>query len=337
MLLIKEIDSIDSKKMHQIYDEWPLIAKSSFSKNFDDMNLEKPNHIIFAGMGGSGIVGDMFASILSLEKIHVEVVKGYKLPNTVTPESLVITISSSGNTEETLSILTQTRERNCKTISFANGGRIQDYCKLHNLNFIKVDFFHSPRASLTAILYSMLKVLRGIIPFDENEILQSIEDLDKTREIISSNNLTDSNIALNLASWINGIPLIYYPWGLKAAAVRFKNSLQENAKIHAMTENIIETSHNGIISWESKTSVQPIFIIGEDDHDKTRQRWGIFREFFSENHIDKFEIYSIRGTILSKLINLIYVLDYATIYKSVLEKIDPSPIAGIDYIKSHLR
>jgi len=52
------------------------------------------------------------------------------------------------------------------------------------------------------------------------------------------------------------IPLIYYPYGLQAAAIRFKNSLQENSKIHVISEDVIETCHNGIVSWESKSNVK---------------------------------------------------------------------------------
>lgn len=337
MLLINELDSVDSKKMYQIYDRWPSIAEKAFRKDYDIIDFKKPKHIIFAGMGGSGIVGDIFSSILSSEKIHVEIVKGYKLPNTATKDSLVVTISSSGNTNETLSVLSQAINARCKSISFCGGGKIQKFCEEKQSDFIKVDYFHSPRASLTTLMYSMLKIMINILPINENEIKQSIEDLKRTNKSISSRNLTDSNIALKLANWIYGIPLIYYPWGLEAAAIRFKNSLQENTKMHAMAENVIETSHNGIVAWESKTSVQPIFITGKDDHEHTKERWSILRKFFNEKQIDFFEISSIEGTILSKLINLVYTLDYCTIYKSVIDGIDPSPINGIDYIKSHLK
>ena len=41
----------------------------------------------------------------------------------------------------------------------------------------------------------------------------------------------------------------FAPAGLQAAAIRFKNSFQENAKSHAITEDIIEACHNGIASW----------------------------------------------------------------------------------------
>ena len=141
---------------------------------------------------------------------------------------------------------------------------------------------------------------------------------------------------MSLANWISEIPLIYYPWGLQAAAIRFKNSLQENAKMHAMTEDIIEACHNGIVSWENKSNVKPILIQGKDDYVKTQIRWKIVKEFFNERKIEYHEINSEEGSILSKLINLIYVLDYSTIYRAVMSKIDPSPVVPIDFIKEKL-
>ena len=158
----------------------------------------------------------------------------------------------------------------------------------------------------------------------------------KLREIISSNNLTEKNTSLNLAKWVNGIPLIYYPHGLQAAAVRFKNSLQENCKIHSITEDVVEACHNGIVAWEKSSNVQPILIEGKEDFIKTKERWQILKEYFEKNKIDYKEIFSIEGNILSKLINLIYLLDYATIYHAVILNINPSPVKSIDFIKSKL-
>ena len=157
-----------------------------------------------------------------------------------------------------------------------------------------------------------------------------------TQKLISSSNLGDNNPSLNLAEWINGIPLIYYPWGLQAAAIRFKASLQENAKTHAIAEDVIEACHNGIVSWERKSEVKPILIQGQDDYIKTKERWSIVKEYLQENKIDYKEIISVKGSILTKLISLIYQLDFATIYKAVLNGTNPSPIKPVDYIKSKL-
>ncbi|MGI0061364.1 MAG: SIS domain-containing protein, partial [Nitrosotalea sp.] len=136
-----------------------------------------------------------------------------------------------------------------------------------------------------------------------------------------------------LAEWISGVPAIYYPFGLQAAAVRFKNSLQENSKIHAMMEDVVEACHNDIVSWEKKSNVQPILLQGADDYIKTKQRWKILKKYFELNKIDYREVHSVNGSIISKLINLIYLLDYSTIYLAALSKTDPSPTKSIDFIK----
>ena len=129
---------------------------------------------------------------------------------------------------------------------------------------------------------------------------------------------------------------IYYPAGFQSAAIRYKNSLQENAKTHAITEDVIESCHNGIVSWEKKSSVKPVLIQGKDDHYKTSERWEILKEFFQTEGIDFKVVKSLDGSILTKITNLVYLLDYSTIYFSTLNHIDPSPTNSIDFIKSKL-
>jgi len=210
------------------------------------------------------------------------------------------------------------------------------FCHEKNINYRNIPMKHSPRASFTTFLFSMLKILESVIPIKKIDVIESLEKLEILKKEISSNNLTENNPSLLLANWISDIPLIYYPWGLQSAAIRFKNSLQENAKIHAITEDVIEACHNGIVSWEKPSTVQPILIQGEEDYIKTKERWRILKEFFKENEIEFHEIKSIQGNILSKLINLIYLLDYTTIYRAVMSEIDPTPVTAIDYVKERL-
>ena len=103
-----------------------------------------------------------------------------------------------------------------------------------------------------------------------------------------------------------------------------------------MIEDVIESSHNGIVSWEKKSTVKPVLIQGQDDHMKTTERFNILKEFFELNHINYKIVNSIEGNILSKITNLVYLLDYSTIYASVLSNTDPSPVNSIDFIKKKL-
>lgn len=336
LLDISLLNKYDTEKMYKVYDMWPEIAQKSYESEDESIDFGEVDQIIFAGMGGSGAIGDVFSSILSKTKIHVSTVKGYRLPKTVDGNSLVVTTSVSGYTSETLSILEKSKKIPTKIVAFSSGGKIDEYCKNNKVKFRKILVHHSPRASFTAVFYSMLKVLEPILPVEKSDVLQSINELMKLRELISPSNLTETNVALTLAEWISGIPLIYYPWGLQSAAIRFKNSLQENAKTHVMVEEMLEACHNNIVSWERKSDVHPILIEGADDHIKTKERWKILKEYFNDNNIDFREVYSVKGNIISKLIHLIYLLDYTSIFRAVLSHVDPSPVSSIEYIKKKL-
>lgn len=337
MFDLRTLQKYDANKMYKIYDKWPEISKESYEIKHGQIDFKNINNIVFAGMGGSGTIGDILSSILSKSKIHVQVVKGYVLPKTIDSNTLVAAISVSGNTLETLSVLKSAKKNQAKIITFSSGGKMLAFCKNNKIEHRNISQIHSPRASLTTFLYSILKVLEPVLPIEKYEIMESIKHLERLRKIISSSNLASSNTSISLAEYITDIPLIYYPYGLQAAAIRFKNSLQENAKVHAIAEDVIESSHNGIVAWEKPSKIKPILVQGQDDHVNTKERWKILREYFEENNIDYKEVHSIKGGIFSKIINLIYLLDYTTIYLAVLSKTNPSPVRSIDFIKNKLK
>ena len=329
----QDLEKIDSKNMHKIYEDWPNISRTYFEKDFEKIKVSNINHIVFVGMGGSGALGDIFSAILSKTNMHIGVVKGYNLPKTVNENTLVVTISISGNTDETNTVLKNASKLNCKLIAFSSGGKMEQFCKDNNIEFRKIDKFHSPRASFTSFLFSILNILSPIIPIQEKDVQDTLKKLEEVKKQISKEDLSENNIAISLAKWISNIPLIYFPWGLESVAIRFKNSLQENSKIHVIIEDVVESCHNGIVAWERKSNVQPIMIRGIDDHFKTKEKYEILKEYFHQNKIEYKQVFSVEGSILTKIINLVYFLDYVTIYKAILDGIDPSPVETIDYIK----
>lgn len=336
MLTREILEKYDLSGMYKIYDMWPEISHKAYESDLEPIHFDNIDHIVFAGMGGSGAIGDLFSSILSKSDIHVSLVKGYLLPKTVDKNTLVIATSISGNTEETMTVLDSTKKLDCNSIAFFSGGKMEEFCNKNKIHFRKIKQTHSPRSSFCAFTYSILKTLNSMLPIKKNDILESITELDKIKKQISSHDLSDSNPAIHLASWISGIPLIYYPHGLQPVATRFKSSLQENVKTHAIIEDIVEACHNGIVSWERPSSVQPILLRGNDDYIKTKERFDIVREYFIENNIDFREVSSVPGNILTKIMSLIYLLDYTSIYRAILSKTDPSPVHSIDYIKKRI-
>ena len=334
---ISDIQRYDSKKMYEAYEKWPEISQENyFSRDLQKIQFKNIDHIVFAGVGGSGTIGDVVSSILSKNDIHVNVVKGYLLPKTVDSNTLIVTTSVSGNSKEALTVLQNAKKSKGKFVAFSSGGKMKKYSIKNKIPYYEIPEIHSPRASFTSYLYSILNVLEDIIPIKKHNVKESISMLMETRKKISSTNLTNSNSALSLAKCISCFPIIYYPWGLHSAAIRFKNSLQENAKIHVFSEDIIESSHNGIVAWEKRSKIKPVLIVGRDDYIKTKERWKVVKEFFELNKIQYNEVRSTNGNILTKLVNLIYLLDYTSIYMAVLSKTDPTPVKPIEFIKSRI-
>ena len=336
MLDYSQIEKYDPSGMHKIYDQWPQIAQDAYESNLEPVDFKNIDHIVFAGMGGSGTIGDLFASILSKTNIHVSLVKGYLLPKTVDKNTLIVTTSVSGNTIETLTVLDSAKKLDCNIVAFSSGGKMEKYCSKNKINFQKIDLIHSPRSSFLKFSFSILNILNSILPMEKNHVVETINELTKLRNNINSKNLSDSNPALGLANFISGIPLIYYPYGLQSSAIRFKSSMQENAKTHAIIEDVVEASHNGIVAWEKPSIIQPILLRGYDDYIKTSERFEIIKEFFTKNNIEFKEINSVSGNILTKLITLTYLLDYASIYRAILSEIDPTPVSSINFIKSKI-
>ena len=175
--------------MHKIYDKWPEIAEECFNKKYEVIKKEKVEHIVFSGMGGSGTIGDIFEAILSKTNIHVTLVKGYHLPNTVNSKTFVVVTSISGNTVETLSVLESAIQTDAKVIAFSSGGEMEKICLKNSLEYRKIEMRHSPRVSFPIFLYSMLKILGSVLPIKKEDILESILELERTKEKIQSKNL----------------------------------------------------------------------------------------------------------------------------------------------------
>lgn len=336
MITRNSLEKYDKSGIHKVYDNWPKLAKEFYNMSHDPVDFKRIDHIVFVGMGGSGALVDTHSAILSKTNMHLCIVKGYHLPKTVDSHTLVVASSVSGNTLETLTVLNAAKKTGCKIIAFSSGGKMEIYCKKNRIEFRKIPVLNSPRASFPVYLYSMLNILDSVIPVKKSDVIKSINSLEKTQKQINSSNLTTDNPSIKLASWVAGVPIIYYPLGLQAAAIRFKNSLQENAKMHAFAEDVIEACHNGIVSWEIPSKVRPILIQGRDDYIKTKELWKVVKEYFEINNIAFKEINSLQGNILTKIINLIYLLDYVSIYRAVMSKIDPTPVNSIDFVKKRL-
>ena len=62
---IKNLEKFDTNHMFRTYDKWPEIAETSFENEYEKIDISEIDHVVFAGMGGSGSIGDTISGILS--------------------------------------------------------------------------------------------------------------------------------------------------------------------------------------------------------------------------------------------------------------------------------
>ena len=107
-LAFSATSKIDKSNLKADYDSWPDLARSSWSDSTTPQLDRSYSSMLLVGMGGSGIIGEVVADLTSeLDGIHIDVLKDYHLPRFYTSDTLVVGISASGNTEETISVMNE--------------------------------------------------------------------------------------------------------------------------------------------------------------------------------------------------------------------------------------
>ena len=101
------------------------------------------------------------ASIPQLRDAIAELqAKGYNIPQFVSPHTLFIACSYSGNTEETLSAIQKAMLKRSHIICITSGGKMLELAKEYNFLYIKLpDGYTSPRAMIGYMVVSLLYVL----------------------------------------------------------------------------------------------------------------------------------------------------------------------------------
>ncbi|MBO3754924.1 MAG: SIS domain-containing protein, partial [Candidatus Brockarchaeota archaeon] len=136
---VETIEKIDRGNMRMMISSFPILVKKAMelSENIvlpgDYRGLKE---IVVCGMGGSAIGGDLFRDLSHRAiPMSVSVVRDYDLPKHVDERSLVVAVSYSGNTEETLESFTQAYERGSRIFAIASNGLVEKACLRLNIPF----------------------------------------------------------------------------------------------------------------------------------------------------------------------------------------------------------
>ena len=327
---------LDRSNMYSAYIDWYEQAKTSWEMNiaFDFI----PSKILYTGMGGSGATGDLISDWIS-DRIDVPfyVIKGYHLPKWVNEKTLLISVSVSGNTEETLSTFYEGVKKGCKVVAISSNGMLEKVSS-KALKFIKIPKPLAPRVGLPYMLYASLRLLSSMGLIDKKEVKHSIDVLRELKDKLSFE--SRENPSKELANQIyNSLPIIYSSPLMSGVSKRFKASLAENAKMDSIVNFAPELCHNEIVSWE-KTNLKDFRIVllrykGEEP--EVRERMNVIKEVIERYGYKIIEIFAHTNGRFPKIIENLYVCEMATYYSALMRGLDPLPTKNIDLLKSTLK
>lgn len=347
---LKAIEKIDKGGMRNILAEFPQQVRDAFRRG-EEFSLvsgfTQVKNIVFSGMGGSAIGAELVSFYLRGElKLPVYVNREYSLPGFVDRESLVIFISYSGNTEETLSAYQQAQEKGAKIIVLTSGGQLADLAKAAGEPCLLVPGGFPPRAALAFLSFPVLAFFAqaGLIEDKQKQVEETISVLQELNK--SSLGLKvgkELNPAKKLALRLLDNFCFIYAAGeyLSGVVTRWRGQLAENSKALSSSHVLPEMNHNEIVGWQHPQGLLknfvPLFLRDKQEQTQVKKRMEISKEILQKQGLKVEEIWSRGMSLLARTFSLIYIGDFTSFYLAILNAEDPTPVKRIDYLKKRLK
>ena len=305
------------------------------------------DRIVTLGMGGSGIAGNILQSVgTATVPVPVTVLKHYRTPAFVGPSTLAFALSYSGDTEETVEMARGALAAGATLVAISSGGELARLAGEHGaLHIACPDDIVMPRVALGALVAPLFVVLfrMGMLPEAHAGLLRAQEQIAHRRDQCRPSVEGPRNPARELARKIGRtIPIVYGSGGLGGvAAMRWKQSVNENAKAPAFWNEYPELDHNEVCGWGQHGDVtRQVFTLVELrhglEHARLEARSVATRELIDEALVQVLTVEAEGEGRLAQLLDLIYVGDWTSYYLALDNDVDPGPIDAIQQLKSSL-
>jgi len=315
----------------------------------------RPRAIVVTGMGGSGVAGEMLAAVAGPGcPVQVAVVHDYRLPGWVGAADLVISVSCSGSTEETLSATAEAVRRGCRLIAVGGqGSPLADMAQQARAPFVPVQSAGQPRSTLWGLSAPLLVIAArlGVLDFKPDVRESAAAELERVSHLCRPDGESFVNPAKSLALDLAGrLPVI---WGTSpltgVAAYRFSCQLNENAKYPAVCGVLPEANHNQVVAFDgpftaSSPGAEPeppvplrlVLLRDSQEHPQVTRRREESARLAADRGIEVTELTAEGNHPLERLASLVQLIDYASVYLAIAGGIDPGPVAVIQELKARI-
>jgi len=327
--MIDTIDSFDDQCREAI----------KLGEGFAFSPKEKINKVIVCGMGGSAMAGEIARRFAN---VPVLVNRSYTLPGFADRRTLLVAISYSGNTAETLSSLKEGIDKDLQVLCIASGGKIMNIARENDIPFLQVPAGYQPRAATGYLALPLLVILSRIgLVGAEDQWGDLFTALGRIKKSCTASVALKENPAKELAQALHDcVPVIYGSAGnTDLVAMRFKTQINENAKQPAYWNAFSELNHNEILALvrsDLLASQHIVLLKNSYDHPENRIRMEIMTGLFEQHNVPHTDVTVQGETELGQVFSQIYFADYVSYYLALTNKLDPTPVELIEKFKIDL-
>ncbi|MGH9224548.1 MAG: bifunctional phosphoglucose/phosphomannose isomerase [Acidimicrobiales bacterium] len=347
MTVAQRADVLDTEGMLDAAARLPeqMMEAAERARGLDSLpEREEIENVVFIGMGGSAIAGDILVNSAGpYLPVPVLVFRSYHVPAFVGEGSLVFAVSFSGNTEETIEAVSEAALQGARIVAITRGGELAHRAASWDATVIGIpDGIPQPRAGVGALAVPPLVVLEemGLFPGASHWIELAAEQATVRRDRLAR----PGNHAEDLARRIGRtLPLVYGGGGLGAvAAHRWKTQINENAKVPAFWNTHPELCHNEVVGWGqhgdlTRQAFTCVNLRHDFEHPQVMERFRIVSEIMQEVVSDIHEVQAEGEGELAQMLDLMLFGDFVSIHLALQEGIDPGPVPVLDEIKAALR
>ena len=301
-----------------------------------------PGGLVVCGMGGSAIGGDLAVAALGDHATRpIATVRGYGLESWTPPDSLVLCVSYSGNTEETLACFDAAGAAGTQRVALTTGGKLAEMARTEDVPVIGAPAGMQPRA---AVLYTTVGALEcaalcGAAPGLHSEIDTATALLEELVGEWGPDGAEDSE-AKAIARALQGtVPVVHGAGPTTAVARRWRTQINENAKAAAFWSELPEADHNEICAWERGRDTAPlvgVFLVDPDQHPRVHRRIELTAVEVERAGAPVIRVEARGDSRLERVLSLVLLGDFVSVYLAVLEGVDPTPVEPIERFKAAL-
>lgn len=290
--------------------------------------------LVICGMGGSALGPDVLRAVFQKKmSVSATIVNGYEIPAWVGRETVVLAMSYSGTTEETLACAAEAKKRKARLLVAATGGTLVAWARKSRVPSVVMPITSNPagqpRLATGLMLGMQLRLLArlGWIRLTPAALRQAVARVELTSRALAPTVPTTRNRAKQAALSLRGhFVLVIAAEHLAGAAHVLANQFNETAKTFAAPFTLPELNHHlleGLTYPRAVRQATAVFLTSRHYSVRVQKRVALTETMMRRQHLASMSLAVASGTALEEALATVALSGWVTYYLGIVNGVDP--------------